>query len=91
MARPKNPKAGRGPCPGCGEPVLFRLSPATQRLSYSCDQCDHSAYADPGGARHAAWSKAMTKAEPDEPAKSEPKPKDTAPAARSGGFNLANL
>jgi len=47
----KNPKAGRGPCPVCGSTVMFRASPSG-KLTFNCDDCDFSGYADPGGVAH---------------------------------------
>lgn len=92
MGRPKNPKAGRGPCPGCREPVHFRLSPQTNRLSYNCDHCDHSAYAESGGTAHAKWLASIPKdapAPPPTPAANDPAapiPKDKRKA-----FDLSQL
>ena len=59
MGRLKNPRAGRGPCPlGCGHPVSFRKGDSG-RLAYTCDGCDASGYADPGGRAHRKWAAAM--------------------------------
>lgn len=52
----KNPKAGRGPCPTCGESVLYRKSPVSHKLHFTCDNCDSSGFADPGGLAHKRWS-----------------------------------
>ena len=52
----KNPKAGRGSCPTCSASVVFRRSPATGKLAFSCDECDSSGYADKGSAADAKWS-----------------------------------
>lgn len=68
----KNPKAGEGPCPHCSRPVFFRSS-ASGKLSYACDGCDSSGYADPGGQAHREWTASITK-----PAEQPPAP---APAA----------
>ena len=73
----KNPKAGRGPCPNCAELVLFRKSPASGRLTYSCDHCDHSAFADPGGKAHAKWAGALTDTTPEPAPKADDKPAST--------------
>lgn len=52
----KNPKAGRGKCPSCAEPVLFRRSAVSGKLTYTCDECDSAGYADQGGKADAKWS-----------------------------------
>jgi len=93
MPRPKNPKAGRGPCPCCKQPVLFRLSPATSRLSYTCDHCDHSAYADAGGLAQRTWLASIPKdpAETPSPAPAANDPAPPKPAAKRGGFSLSDL
>ena len=90
----KNPKAGEGPCPSCSRPVFFRSS-ASGKLQYSCDGCDSSGYADPGGQAHAKWSASITKpADPPtgdpapQPAATKPRPK---PAPASSVFELAGL
>lgn len=88
----KNPKAGRGPCPNCGESVLFRKSPASGRLTYACDHCDHSAYAEPGGAAHAKWSAALVHVEPELDVKPEPAPAPPAPVKKGRSiFELGQL
>jgi len=56
--------------------VLFRQSPTSGRLTFSCDACDLAGYADPGGAAHKKFSAAM-KPEPGAPV--PPPPGDPAP------------
>lgn len=50
MAGPTSGKVGRGAClnPKCGEPVTYRRSKGGL-LSWKCDGCDHSGFAQPGG------------------------------------------
>jgi len=50
MAGPTSERVGRGPCPfkGCDEPITYRKS-SGGKLTYRCDVCDRSGYAEPGG------------------------------------------
>lgn len=82
----KNPKAGRGPCPTCGETVLFRKS-SVGRLTYSCDHCDTSGYSEPNGKGHRKWEAGLAPIADDTP----PEPGKPAPAAKSSGLNLGAL
>jgi len=87
----KNPKAGEGPCPVCARTVFFRASPSG-KLTYACDGCDTSGFADPGGEGHKKWSASITKTTP-EPAPAPGPAATPAPAPRkpASAFNLANL
>lgn len=53
MARQKT-KFGRMKCPDCGAPVVVKINPQ-ETLSYSCDECDGSAYSKKWEGRYAAW------------------------------------
>lgn len=55
MGRATSEKVGRGSCThvGCGEPVTYRKSSGGM-LTWKCDGCDSSGYAQPGGTRYAA-------------------------------------
>lgn len=48
MARATSEKVGRGACPDCGEPVMYRKSSGGM-LTHKCEMCDSSGYAAPGG------------------------------------------
>lgn len=48
MARATSEKVGRGACPDCGEPVMYRRSSGGM-LCHKCEMCDSSGYAAPGG------------------------------------------
>ena len=90
MGRATSEKVGRGTCThvGCGEPVTYRRSSGGM-LTYKCDGCDSSGYAEPGGSRYAACMATIkTPATPSPPpelpanrAIPDPKPKP-APAAK---------
>jgi len=89
MPRPKNPKAGRGPCPNCSTPVLFRSSPSSGRISFTCDECDSAGYADPDSAAAKKWRASFVSSEsaPSSTSSSEPTPASSpapsAPAPRA--------
>ncbi len=86
------PKAGRGPCPQCGEPVTFRTS-AGGMLKYKCDACDSAGYAEQGGTAYAKWQASITKPEPAPAPIAAPAPEKTAEPAqkRRGAFDLSQL
>ena len=88
MAR-RNPKAGRGPCPHCGEAVFFR-STASQKLTFDCEACDSSGFAEPGGKCFKAWASRMTPMDGKATPGPAPSPAPAAPAARSV-FSLGQL
>jgi hypothetical protein len=67
-------RIGRGPCPHCAEPVTFKKS-SGGKLTFSCDACFATGYAEPGGPTFAAWSKTIR------PFESDPAPARPAPAA----------
>ena len=69
----KNPKAGRGPCPVCGSKVMFRAS-SSGKLTFTCDECDFSGYADPGGQAHEKLSASITQPAPAPSPAPEPQP-----------------
>lgn len=52
MGRASAEKVGRGSCTHCGEPVTYRRS-SGGKLTWKCDGCDSSGYAEPGGKHHA--------------------------------------
>lgn len=94
MGRATSEKVGRGLCPqiGCGEPVVYRKS-AGGMLTYKCENCDSSGYAEPGGdAYKARMTSIIDSAKPRatfvDPA-NPPAPTPT-PAKRTG-FNMADL
>lgn len=88
MAKPAE-KVGRGKCPQCDEPVTFKRS-SGGLLTYACDCCDTSGYAQPGGAGFAAWSKSIKGAEP-EPKAPAPPAASPEPAPAKRGFSMENL
>jgi hypothetical protein len=63
--------------------VLFRKSPASGRLTFSCDECDSTGYADPGGIAFAKWS-ASLKADPSAIPTPAPSPPAPTPRRSSG-------
>lgn len=65
-------KLGRVPCPCCSTPVVLR-SNAAGTLSFTCDECDLSAFAKKG----AAAQKLLTAKLP-----AAPKPADKPPARK---------
>lgn len=87
MAGRRNPKAGRGPCPCCGEPLFFRTT-ASQKLSYACESCDSSGFAEPGGKAHRRWADSITEPADNPPA---PAPAPAAPVTRKPATPFAGL
>lgn len=61
MAAKPSEKVGRGFCPfkNCGEPVTYRRS-SGGKLTFKCDACDRSGYAEPGGSGHADCMSTLT-------------------------------
>lgn len=53
MAAKPSEKVGRGFCPfkNCAEPVTYRRS-SGGKLTFRCEACDRSGYAEPGGSGH---------------------------------------
>lgn len=53
MAAKPSEKVGRGFCPfkNCNEPVTYRRS-SGGKLTFKCDGCDRSGYAEQGGSGH---------------------------------------
>ena len=84
----RNPKAGHGRCQfkGCDATVWFRQSPQSGKLSYTCEACDRTAYADAGGKGHRDFSAAIT-----EPAAPAPAPAPPAPAPAKTGKAAASF
>lgn len=88
MAGPTSEKVGRGVCPftGCGEPVTYRKS-SGGKLTFRCDACDRSGYAEPGGTGYRdclATIKGATAATPSPSPAGAPTPQPpAAPKARS--------
>ena len=74
MARATSEKVGRGPCPDCGEALMFRRSSGGM-LCHKCGHCDSSGYAVPGGDAYKRRMASITKPAAPE---SDPQP---APAA----------
>lgn len=64
MARLTSEKVGRGPCPDCGEAVMYRKSSGGM-LTHKCDHCDSSGYAVPGGDAYTKRMKLIKPATPD--------------------------
>ena len=98
MPAPLPEKVGFGPCPNryctTSAPVLFRLSSGARKLTYKCDRCDTSGYAEPGGTGYADMQAAITeKPTPDPGNKPAPPATPTPKPARQepGGFNLDQL
>jgi hypothetical protein len=88
----KNPKAGRGPCPNCGESILFRQSPTSGRMMYSCDYCDHSGFADKDGQAFKKWAASLDGATtPPAPNGHDPAPNPVPPKRASVGFDMSKL
>lgn len=80
MARATSEKVGRGPCPSCGEPVMFRRSSGGM-LCHKCEMCDSSGFAAPGGDAYKARIKSLTHPAPgstSEPAAAPAKAKPVA-------------
>lgn len=81
-------KAGEGPCPVCGEKVVWRLADSGS-LSCFCQDCDFQGYAKEGTqAKKALLSRHGLKAEQAAP---EVKPDGQAPKPEKsafGGFGL---
>lgn len=65
MARSTSEKVGRGPCPDCGEAVMFRKSSGGM-LCHKCENCDSSGYASPGGDAYAKRMKSIASTYPKE-------------------------
>jgi hypothetical protein len=88
----KNPKAGEGPCPVCKRPVFFRTT-TSGKLTYACDGCDTSGFADPNGEGHRKWAASIAKPAntpaPPPPAPNAPAP--PAPKPKSSAFDLGQL
>lgn len=83
MARSTSEKVGRGPCPECGEAVVFRKS-AGGMLCHKCENCDSSGYAEQGGI---AYQKRMKSISSTYPKKSEePMPKEPYKGSPIGAF-----
>lgn len=84
MARAQSEKVGRGECPSCASPVMYRKS-MSGLLSHKCDECDSTGFADPGGAaykkRIASIKGIEQDPEPTNPKESDPPPA-TPPAKR---------
>lgn len=102
MARATSEKVGRGPCPDCGETLMFRRSSGGM-LCHKCDNCDSSGYCSPGGdaykRRMASIAKPATP-DPDPQPDTSPAPAPKAPPktpaapipkAPNSVFNLADL
>lgn len=81
-------KVGRGKCPCCRETVTFRKSKGGL-LTYSCDNCDSSGYAQPGGTAFAAWEKTIAGPAPSPAPAGDPPP--PAPPAPKAGFSMDKL
>lgn len=90
MGRATSEKVGRGTCPqiGCGEPVVYRKS-AGGMLTYKCDNCDSSGYAEPGGEAYKARMATIKNAPVLDQKTTEPTP-TPAPEKRAG-FSMAAL
>ena len=101
MAAKPSEKVGRGFCPfkNCGEPVTYRRS-SGGKLTFKCDACDRSGYAEPGGSGHAdcmstlsavvaAIGAAIVPAPAPQTAPAEPTPPP--PPAAKAGFSLGAL
>lgn len=84
-------KLGKGPCPHCGEAVMFKRS-SGGKLTFNCDDCDSSGYTEPGGVTYKKWSATITARASDAPAPA-PAPSDPPPAAKRKAepFSLAGL
>jgi ssDNA-binding Zn-finger/Zn-ribbon topoisomerase 1 len=81
MARSTSEKVGRGPCPDCGEAVVFRKS-AGGMLCHKCENCDSSGYAEPGGEAYAKRMRSIATTYPKEAASAaHVEAKQTPPAA----------
>lgn len=81
MAR-KSERVGRGPCPMCGDRVTFHRT-ASGLLNFECDadDCGASAYAHKGSANERKWLASIEQPAAPEPARKEPEPAHSAPAA----------
>lgn len=91
MARPeKAEKVGRGKCPTCSGPLLFKRS-GGGLLRYACDGCDTSGYAQVGSVGEAKWLATIEGA----PAPAAPAPAPVAapvpPGKKKTGFALGGL
>lgn len=110
MPAPLPEKVGFGPCPNkyckSSSPILFRLSSGARKLTWKCDRCDTSGYAEPHGGGYAdmldAVTEKLTAEAADTPApaavaapapkpKHAPEPTPKPPRAAPRGFNLGQL
>ena len=89
MVRATAEKVGRGKCPDCGEPVMYRRS-AGGFLTHKCDACDSNGYAEPGGA---AYGKRMASIDAPSPIGVATKGAALAPTKKPApkGFDLSAL
>lgn len=62
MAAKTAEKVGRGPCPNCGDPVMFKRT-SGGKLNFMCDadDCDSSGYAEPGSGMERKWQASIAK------------------------------
>jgi len=75
--------------------VFFRTT-TSGKLTYACDGCDTSGFADPGGEGHKKWTGSITKPIPaPQPAPPAPAPNAPAPPAppkpKRSAFDLGQL
>ena len=75
MAGPTSERVGRGPCPfkGCDEAITYRRS-SGGKLTYRCDVCDRSGYAEPGGSGFLALMASIKKSDAPPGAPADPVP-----------------
>lgn len=74
-------RLGRGPCPHCGEPVIFKRTKG-RYVRYSCDACQSYGYAEEGGQACREWSASIKADQAPAPAPAAP---PAAPAAAAPG------
>jgi hypothetical protein len=96
MPAPTAERLGRGPCPHCAETITFRRS-SGGKLTWRCDACESSGYAEQGGPAFTALMAQITKAAASPEPSGTPAPKPT-PNIRDASrkpptsvFELGNL
>jgi len=76
-------KFGYMKCPDCGERVVVKIN-ERETLSYTCDECDGSAYSKKGEGRYPKWLEKIERA-PGVPAPGpKPAPAPATPAKKRG-------
>lgn len=73
MAAPLAVRVGRGPCPLCAETITFKRS-AGGKLTWRCDVCDVSGFAEPTGPGEDRLLKTITGFKKADPTPPEPAP-----------------